>query len=257
MECKEATVTVPTAGEVVSEQEQGNGGDVPNVHAEIYELILNHSDRLTLVSSVQRVCNAWRDAASKILRQRLDDLIRQVGLVPPSEMVDKDEGLVTSLQWECNESEQVNVLSRNTQLIVSIQEGGDQQPEPSKVWTRQQVYQGDLFQEFFDFNGANTTSFPRCIKCKERLNTQALQELIKMMVLASGPIIRQERSSKLGPGYTEFRWSDAFYFTPNTTSASWASVLENKAQTRANPSGEERASEITLRFHYHYAMVCQ
>jgi len=233
---KESRVTLPSAGEV---EEGGEGWrDIPIVPVKIQVLILNHADSLTLVRGVQGVCKAWRDIASKLLRQKQDILIRQVGLVPPppeteSEATPQQQPSVALLQWECNESEKTKRnWNQSTQLLVSIHEGGVKSKEekirrrfdskPSKVWTGQQVYQGDIFQEFF--NEANTTGFARSFKCKDKLNTQALQELIKLMVLASGPTIRQEwkLSHECGGTYDDMLWCCSFCFTPNTTSASWS-----------------------------------
>jgi len=248
-----------------------DGGGVPIVPVEIQFLILNYAESVTLVGRVQLVCKAWQDIASKILRRRQEALIREVGLEQPPERKYKILPLwrpsITLLHWNRIAAE---ILShkrdQRSGLFVVIQEEGQEKGEAPKApkdrkryeskvsqRTGQQVYHGDILQQFF--NEANRTGVTMSHKCKDQLNIQAFQELIKMMVLASSLTIRQEWSFSRTDGdvFEDNYWSCSFYFIPNITSASWASVWENKTQTSYfyRPRGEDKERRVmSLRFQY-------
>jgi len=246
----------------------GRGGEVP---IELQELILDYvADNAVLVGSVQRVCKAWRDITCKILIQRQTDLIRQVGLVQSPKRKYKEtprlSHSVILLRWEHNGSETAfGDWFQNSVLTVTIQKEGEQQSgvemtghrttrydrKSSKQWTGQQIYHEDIFERFF--NEDNATGFAMSRQCKEQMNTQALRELIKLMVLSSSPSILQTWSFSRNDGdtYESNSWSCVFHFHPNPTAALWASVWKRKppsncADSHGEGSGANRV--MSLRF---------
>ena len=256
---KESKVTLPK--EVVPEPGGEDGRDVPIVPVEIQVLILSHADSVTLVGSVQVVCKAWRDVASKFLRDRQTYVVLLAGLVPPVKTADETvpellEPSAALLQWDRQAVERSYRDGGNqtsTRLIVSIQEGAEKPKNAemmlkgkSRLWTGQEIYRGDIFQEFC--NEANTTEFPRSFKCSDQVNRQALQELIKLMVLASGPTIRQEWLPwHRGCGASnDLRWTCSFYFTLNSTASSWTSAW---GSNNLSDKGQETL-KMTLRFQF-------